>query len=204
MNHEQLLSKSYLDLLELMDDLITMHQKNKAWRQRFLSEITPLLEQLTLYHDYYDIRCETFEKNSDCYIQLLEILKSTKIIANELLQGSAQRVEILKELDYHNPNINLSKNKLLYLADHAPTTIDLYELLVSKLLRNPALFRVNAEETYKELADCLEHSLLFINAVHSNPSNTDLANYLMNTLLEFYRDLKELVDGMRGRSMMIM
>ncbi|QCR31892.1 hypothetical protein [Lysinibacillus sp. SGAir0095] len=174
---------------------------NKIWVQQFLNQFTPLYEQLSLYHDYYEVRTETLTKDAD-KLEVLEALRIASVkVAKELLLSQQQRVERIELLDDNSlKKGSASKAKLLYLARNTPSTLELFDLLGSKL-KNPILFHFHSDETNQEMADCFEGIQVLNDAVLLNPNEEVIVFYLTTLLLDFYEDLKELICGMRGRKL---
>lgn len=225
MSSQEMLVQNMLDLPSLFDNLLDdncqLHMKrventyevndtlvfdsyltiqvddaHKAWVQRFLNELVPLYEQLTLYDDYYNLRMKTLKKDLIIKNTMMELKQDTKVVARELFTRAIDRVEIIESQSFSDIE---DKNKLRYLAENTPTTLDIFDSIIISLLNNPGLFSKNTEDTNKELADCFESSQELINAVLFNPNDETVVTYLANTLIDFYSDLKDVIDGLKGR-----
>lgn len=182
---------------------IKAHPKEKGWVQRFLAEFSPIYEKLSLYVDYYQLRNEALHQDSYNAAELQGLYKDFAKSGEELLQNKRERTEIIQSLDpLELDRKGISKDQLLYLAKNTPSTWEVFDVLKVKMHNNPYLFPITSSETTKEIAEYfnkIEGTLDKIFLPIKTEQDELIVLSLTDMVIDFYADLKGLLDALKGK-----
>ena len=181
--------------------LLKENPKNKPWIKRFLDEFMPVYEKLSLYIDFYELRCKTISRPT---FNVETLINDYCMVGKELLLNKAERVKVIQSLDpLELENKEVSKDKLLYLANHTPSTWEIYDLLKIKMLNNPIVFPLTSTETNENLTRFFQNLEELMDKVYVTDTIEMIPFDLSDVLVLFYDDFREIIDAMKGRRIRI-
>lgn len=177
--------------------------KSDPFVLHFIKEFMPVLEQLSLFNDYFTLRSETLLQDSYSLVEGADhLVNDMYIVSSELYVDAIHRVIIIESNEESVfVEKNIDKKKLLYLAANILPTAEIYELIDLKM-RQPVLSFGNSEETNSELNATFETIKSAINEYQANPDNQEIPFLLADKLNSFYFDLKAVFDVFRGRQVL--
>ncbi|WP_404427732.1 hypothetical protein LG296_06805 [Ureibacillus chungkukjangi] len=175
--------------------------KNNPWINRYLEEFMPVYEKMSLYMDYYELRHKTIAEATLHVETLVNIFCK---VGKELLLNTDERVKVIEALDpLELEQRDVSKDKLLYLATHTPTTWEIYDLLKVRMLNNPLLFPSTSDETTENLIRFFQNLEDLMDKVYFTDEMEMVPFNITDVLVLFYEDFRETIDAMKGRRMRI-
>nr|WP_106784402.1 hypothetical protein [Lysinibacillus timonensis] len=168
--------------------------------QTLLQECKPLYEKLSLYEEYAQLRTDIELKDEyQLPEEYDEMQKAVMVARYELAKNPYERIkkiERIREMVFEDKHV--AKPKLIYLANHAPTTEELYYHVKQTMSQNILVRNLNTTELQVKVVRLFKHVQLLFNTYKANPNETVILNFLTSELTDFYGTMKEIMGAIRG------